>query len=811
MRHSRTLVIAAALTAATALLRYLYRRPLPKTDGVEAAHGLDHPVEIIRDRWGVPHIYALNQHDLLFAQGYVHAQDRLWQMEFSRRLAHGRLAEIVGPPAFEADRLFRTLGLTRAAQRDLRLTDSDTLDALQAYADGVNCWLRHHTSALPLEFQLLRTAPEPWQPLDTLAWGRMQAWILSHNWEQEVLNAALISHLGPECAARLRGDYPADNPLVLPDQTGADLAAQLLEEFDRARAWLPALRYQGLSNNWVVDGHKSATGMPLLANDPHLGLDIPAVWYENHLSAPDLEVTGVTFPGVPGVVIGHNDRIAWGVTASLPDTQDLYLERFHPDDSTLYRTGDTWEQATIHHEYIRVRGEAAPRLLEVTKTRHGPVVTSVLPLDSESSRVALSLRWTGHEPSHLSRSVLALNRARNWDEFTQALRDFDCPSQNFVYADVEGNIGLYVPGKVPLRPGRLGLVPVPGWEDENEWQGWIPFEELPHALNPKTHYVVSANNKVAGLEYPHCFSCEQYDGFRARRIADLLLEKDRLSADDFARIQNDVHSLPAQTFRRLLTSLAPTLLEHPALQDNRPRAARVLTLLREWNCELTPDSVPATVHKLVEHFAAERVFRPWLGDLTERYLGLSLGPLFHYSGLQVDNSRQVLRCLLEEDEREWFRDRDGNPLSREDILAGALNDTLAYLTHHHGEDLTRWRWGDLHRLRFHHALGQRRPLSRLLDRGPYPVGGDQTTVNASFYLPRLPLNDYSAGPSWRMIVDLSDWDSSRAILPTGQSGHPASPHYDDMISLWREGHYHPMLWSRDKVEANAEGRLVLRG
>ncbi|MGI6207947.1 MAG: penicillin acylase family protein [Anaerolineae bacterium] len=811
MRYLRPFLIAAALALPAALLRYLYRRPLPKTDGVEAVHGLDRPVEVIRDRWGVPHIYALNEHDLFYAQGFIHAQDRLWQMEFSRRLAHGRLAEILGEPAWEADRLFRTLGLTRAARRDLELTDPDTMAALQAYADGVNCWLRHHATRLPLEFQLLRRAPDPWEPLDTLAFGRVQGWVLSHNWDQEVLNTALIARVGPERAAQLRGDYPPTNPLVLPGQTCVSLAEELLAEFDRARTWLPALRYQGLSNNWVVDGAKSVTGKPLLANDPHLGLDIPGVWYENHLSAPGFEVTGVTFPGVPGVVIGHNERIAWGVTASLPDTQDLYLERFHPDDPTLYQVGDGWERATVHHESVHVRGEATPRLLEVIETRHGPLVTSLLPLADEPDRVALSLRWVGYEPCFLSRSVVALNRAQDWDQFTEALRDFDCPSQNFVYADIEGNIGLYVPGKVPVRPGRLGQVPMPGWTDENEWQGWIPFEELPSAFNPEGHYLASANNKVAGIEYPHLFSCEQYDGVRARRITDLLEAQDRLSAEDFARIQNDVYSLPAESVRCLLLAHAPAILSHPALQDNRPRASQVLALLREWDCELTADSIAATVYELTEYFAAERVFRPWLGDLTERYLGLNLGALFHYSSLQVNNSRHVLRRLLEDDASDWFRDGAGNPLSREDILAQALNDALTYLRQHHGEDIANWKWGNLHRIRFHHTLGRVRPLDRLLNRGPYPLGGDQNTVNAAFFRPQLPLNDYSAGPSWRMILDLSDWDASRAVLPTGQSGHPASPHYDDMIPFWRDGRYHPMLWSRDKIEANAEGRLILKG
>jgi len=809
MKPSRLLLVAVSLAGLGALARNLWRRPLPQTTGSETVPGLDQPVQVIRDRWAVPHLYAQSRWDLFFAQGYVHAQDRLWQMEFSRRLGHGRLAEIVGEAGFEADHLARTAGFTRAARQDVPLLDDDARSALQAYADGVNAYIRGHQDRLPLEFALLRQRPAPWTPLDTLTYGRVQGWILSHNWEQEVLQAALIAHVGPERAAQLRDDYSPGNPIILPEQTCASLAGEFVAQFRRAADWLPLLRYQGLSNNWVISGDRSTTGKPLLANDPHLGLDLPGIWYENHLSCPDLQVAGVSFPGVPGVVIGHNEHIAWGVTASVPDTQDLYLEQFHPDDPTLYRVGEEWERARVHREEIQVRGEVVSRVVEVLETRHGPVVTSQLPLDGESQRVALALRWVGSEPSRLTRSVLRLNAAADWREFTEALRDFDCPSQNFVYADRAGNIGLYVPGRIPVRGDDLGLVPVPGWTGEHEWQGWIPHEELPHALNPAQGYLVSANNRVAGVEYPHHFSCEQYDGQRARRITELLLEKDKLSADDFARIQQDVHSLSGTEFATLLTSSGSALLSHPALREHRAQAARVLSLLATWDGRLTTESPEATVYELAEHFAARRVFAPWLGDLTDRYLGLNLGPIFHYSSHQTNNSRSVLRRLLRDDEADWFRDEQGRPATREDILAGALADALAYLRRYRGEEVDNWRWGDLHRITFHHTLAQAKPLQRLLNRGPYPLAGDGNTVNAAFFRPQLPLNDYSAGPSWRMILDLSDWDASVGVIPGGQSGHPASPHYDDQIPLWRAGQYHPLAWSRPKVEAVARERLSL--
>jgi len=808
-RETRPVVVAAAVGSLAAIARHVWRRPLPKTKGPEQVPGLERPVEVIRDRWGVPHIYAQSARDLFFSQGYVHAQDRLWQMEFNRRVGHGRLSEIGGEAGFEADRLVRTLGFTRDSRRDLAQYDADTLAVLQAYADGVNAWIAGHRNRLPLEFTLLGLHPAPWEPLDSMVYGRVVGWVLSHNWEEEVLRTALIAQVGPERAAQLQCQYPPQYPLILPDQTYVSLANQVLEEFQKARVWLPALRYQGLSNNWVVDGSRTISGMPMLANDPHLGLDMPSIWYENHLSSPDVEVSGVSFAGVPGVVIGHNEHIGWGITASIPDTQDLYLERFHPDDPTLYQVGDGWERATVYQEEVKVRGERTPRMVQVIETRHGPVISNLIPLEGESQKVALALRWVGKEPSNLARSIRLVNIARNWDEFCQALRDFDCPSQNLVYADRDGNIGLYVPGRIPVRQGYQGLVPVPGWDGEHEWQGWIPHEELPHASNPRQGYFVTANNKVAGLEYPRTFSLEQYDGQRARRITDLLLEKDKLSAEDFGRIQNDVYSLSAAELVPLLTDTSQSLPDHPALREQGEQASEVLASLQRWDRRLTADSVEATVYELTEHFAAQRLFRPWLGDLTDRYLGLKLAPMFHYNSHQVNNSRRVLRQMLLENRTDWFRDQQGQPVSREDILASALADALGYLRANHGPDMSGWRWGNLHRITFHHAMGQARTLGHIFDRGPYPLGGDGNTVNAAFYKPELPINDYSAGPSWRMILDLSDWDASLGVLPTGQSGHPASRHYDDQIALWREGRYHPMPWSRQRVLSLAEGRLVL--
>lgn len=819
-------IVLGLMALSVAGLVYLYRRPLPQVSGVLNVKGLRAPVEIVRDRWGVPHIYAQNLEDLFFAQGYVHAQDRLWQMELNRRISHGRLAEIFGEMAFDTDSLVRRLGFSRAAQADLAGTDAETRGVLEAYARGVNAYVEANPGRLPLEFSLLGFRPSAWQPLDSLVWGKMQAWALSANWASEVLRAALIGKLGVERAAQLQGEYSPDNPIIMPGHTYAAAIEQVLAQFRAAEPWLPLPGLGGMSNNWVVDGAKSATGKPLLANDPHVSLQMPAVWYENHLISPELQVTGVTFPSTPGVVIGHNADIAWGVTNSFADVQDLYVERFDPDDPTRYEYRGGWEQATLVREEIRVKGEAEPRVIQVVITRHGPIINALLApaarLGLASARadpqtgpqaplIGIALKWTAHEESQIQRAILRINRARDWAEFDQALRDWGVPSQHFVYADRAGNIGYSMPGRIPIRAQGIGAVPAPGWTGEYEWVGWIPHEDLPHAFNPAQHYFVTANNQVVGKEYPHFLTAETQNGFRARRIVDLLTEKDKLTADDFARIQVDMYCAPARPFCELLTALSPALLDHPALGDVRDLAGRALDLVKGWDYRLSAGSAAGGVYKAVQYFAMRRVFEPWLGDLTEHYMGKGFHPVLSTTMIAgLDYTPLVVQRILINDESQWFQDGQGQAVTRVDILALALKDAVTHLRRAVGEDVTQWQWGRVHPASFNHPLGAQKPLDKIFSRGPYPYGGDASTVWQSGYVPHWPIQaDGSFSVSWRQIMDLGDWDASRAILTTGQSGHPASRHYDDMIPLWLAGEYHPLLWTRDKIEAQAEARLRL--
>lgn len=790
------LVVLVALVILAVI--YLFRRSLPQTSGKLRVSGLTSPVEILRDEWGVPHIYAANQDDLFFAQGYVHAQDRLWQMEMNRRLCYGTLSELFGPIALDTDRMLRTLGFGRAAANDLKLLDDDARHILDAYSRGVNAFITQNANRLPPEFLLLGCKPAPWQPLDTIVWAKYMGWGLSANWDMELLRAAFIGKLGEEKAAQLEPEQVPDNPTILPPAVFRQIAKTMLEQFRAMKPFLPIVGLRGASNNWVVDGTKTTTGKPLLANDPHLPILLPGIWYEVHLVAPDFEATGVSFPGAPGIVIGHNREIAWGFTNAFPDVQDLYVEKPNPANPREFEFCGRWEPATIVREEIRVKGRAEPHVEEILITRHGPIISHIVPLADGAPPIAL--RWVGHEPSRLISALMKMNRAQNWNEFTEALRDWTLPSQNMVYADRAGNIGYYQPGLIPIRAKGMGLLPVPGWTGEYEWVGWIPHEELPHAFNPTQHFIASANNQVVGSDYRHFLALDYSNGYRAARITALLTEKEKLTPDDFARMHLDFYCAPAKKFIAHLRELKP----------RNEFETRALDALRNWDGFLTADSVAGGIYKTMEYFALRRVFADKLGELADYYIGVGFHPVIMPITMYYDRSLVTLGQLLEHEQSEWYTDAaTGKPRTRAEILALALSDAIAALRQNYGDDVARWTWGNLHRAHYHHTLGAQKPLDKIFNRPSRPIGGDPSTICQVAYVPRVPIQQVHFAPSWRQIIDLADWDNARAMHHPGQSGHPASKHYDDMIDPWLRGEYHALLWSRAQVERHAVAKLML--
>lgn len=785
--------LAAGALAARLAWRRLLTRALPPRNGRISADGLHQPVEVIRDRWGVPHIYAADAHDLFFAQGYVHAQDRLFQMDTHRRVGSGRISEIVGASGVASDRFARFLGWTRAAEAQVAGADAEVRDTMAAYAAGVNAYIVQ--GRLPLEFTLLAYRPEPWALQDTAAWGTVLAWGLSVNWETELLRLMLLETLGPEKTADLTPAYADSYDTVLPASVGHRLSTALLEAYHEAMDNLPlgavpAGRGVG-SNNWVVSGANTVSGRPILANDPHLPPTFPALWYENHLSGGGYNVTGFTMPGVPGVIIGHNEHVAWGVTNAFPDVQDVYVERFDPADPTRYEVDDTWHTAELCTETIRIRGRK-PLVETVRYTRHGPVFSDLLPDEARD----LALRWSLHEPSNHLRTILDTNRATDWDTFRDGLRHWSFASQNVVYADTAGNVGYVMPGRVPRRRKGNGLVPVPGWRSDYEWDGWIPFAELPARFNPPEGLIATANNRVHGADYPHLLSSEWLPGYRVRRILHLLRENVPLTLADNGRIHTDTFSLPAQRFLpHALSAVAAA-----ASRDTDLGAA--LHRLRAWEGDMRADEVaPTLFFGWLTHFT-HAVFRQAVGPaLAGRLLGkqddvgFPLHPFYEMAG-------ELVLMWLDDGPPAWVGEI--RPL-----LLPALEQTLVVLRGRFGADPQQWRWGRLHVVDLHNPLADVPLLGRVWKPIRLATGGDGYTVNQGDVHPHFPPDPVHVIASCRLIIDVGAWDNSLAVLPGGQSAQPASAHYQDGIAAWRDGRYHPLLFSRERIVAAAEGTVWL--
>ena len=788
-RFLRFFAYTALLAAVPLAGAYFYlRQSLPQTQGEIRLAGVTAPVEVMRDRYGIPHIFAASLEDASFALGYVHAQDRLWQMEMSRRIASGRVAEIVGVGGLETDRFLRTLGVRRAAEANLRLLDGETRKLLESYAAGVNAFLAADP-VLPPEFWLTGARPEPWSPVDSVAWVKMMAWDLGGNWRSELLRMRLAKTLPLARIHQFLPPYPGEQPPLIADLK--ELYGTLERDAVQLAQFAPDNEGLG-SNNWVVSGARSASGKPLLANDPHLGLTAPPVWYFAHLSAPGMNVIGATLPGVPGVILGRNQRIAWGFTNTGPDVQDLYIEKL--DAAGGYLAPDGSRPFQVIEETIKVKG-AEPEKLRVRVSRHGPVISDVLRSAQEQAPRGhvIAFAWTAlAEDDRTMQSALRMARAREWDGFLAAARDFQSPQQNMVYADVEGNIGFVAAGRVPIRkPANdlKGMAPAPGWLAKYDWDGTIPFEQLPRSFNPASGAVVTANHRITPPGYAHFISSEWQLPYRADRIQQLLDAVPKHTVQSFARIQADVVSL---AMRELL----------PKLLATRPRseeARKALDLLAKWDGAMAPDRAEPLIawawwRELARALYADELgdaFRPnWLSRATFTNAVLS-GDADHARWCDDVRTRAVETC--------------------EEMLALSLDAALADLRKRYGDDPAGWRWGEVHiALHEHRPFGRQPLLAKLFDiRVPSP--GDTYTVNVgrnNFNDEAQPFANRHAA-SLRAIYDLSDLEKSIYIHSGGQSGNILSPHYDAFTEAWAKNEYIPMRTERKTLDAEPHQLLRL--
>ncbi|MFW6204767.1 MAG: penicillin acylase family protein, partial [Actinomycetota bacterium] len=792
-------LVVLAVVAAAAFTVWSVRRPFPGYDGTVELARLQGSVEVLRDEHGVPHIYADTAEDLFRAQGYVHAQDRFWEMDFRRHVTSGRLAELFGEDQVETDAFIRAMGWRDVAREELPLLDPATRRYLQAYADGVNAWLDGRSGGeLGLAYTLLGLtggddSPERWSAVDSLAWLKAMAWDLRSNMEQEIDRALLAAELPVERVERLYPDYRYEShpptvadeylssgpPPDVVDAEGEPLPEQALPALRAAAdavGSLPGLVGTGGgigSNAWVVDGTRTTTGMPLLANDPHLAPAMPSIWYQAGLHCREVteecpfDVTGFTFSGVPGVIIGHNDRIAWGFTNLGADVTDLYLEQV---DGERYRVGDNWVPMDVRTETIRVAG-AENRSVTVRATRHGPLLSdhgdSLADVGesapaaaddtlAEGAEYEVALRWTALEPGRTADALFLLNTARNWEEFREAAAHFEVPAQNLVYADVDGNIGYQAPGKIPVRAEGDGRWPVPGWTDEHEWVGYIPFDGLPSVRNPDEGYLVTANQPVTSPEYPFLLTRDFDYGHRAARIVELLERSGPLDAEAMVNVQMDSHNALAE-------EMVPYLLDLGDLGDYYGDG---LELLRGWDYSQPADSAAAAYFNAVWANVLRLTFHDELPE--EQWPDGD------------DRWFEVVRSLLEQpDDPYWDDVTTVGAESRDEILEQAARDARDQMTRLQGKDTENWSWGDVHALTLTEqtfgasGIG---PVESLVNRGPFEVGGGLATVQATAWYPPEGF-ETTWVPSMRMVVDLADLDASRWVDLTGVSGHPYHEHY----------------------------------
>jgi penicillin amidase len=746
--------------------------------------GLHASVEILRDDLGIPHIYALNTQDALFAQGFVHAQERFWQMDINRRLVQGRLAELLGEDALGYDRAMRTLGLRRVAEKEASLLEGQYQQDMQAYCNGVNAGIAQNR--LPVEFTLLGYRPETWQIADCLSYNKLMSWTLSANWESEVVRARLISRLGAEKVAELELDASDAAGLVMDAGGGAALPGE-------ARSFSGPGPMDGVgSNNWVIAGRRSLSGHPILANDMHLVLDVPAIWFENHLSGGDLDINGVSLPGVPLIIAGHNGYVAWGYTNGFSDVQDLYEEHLRKSGNgqVEYEYQGVWYPAEVRREVIRIKGGKSI-VEEVIQTRHGPIINQAL-LRGYEHETPLALRWTTLEPESTVKAVFKMNSAKNCGEFHEALRDWSGPIQNTVYADTQGNIVYDLPGRIPIRARGDGSVPVPGWNGEYEWTGYIPFEELPHFVNPPQGYVVTANNQVINSNYPYFLSRDYVSNDRAQRITELITGQEKLDVSAVRRMQFDQVSTHARNLAACVGNLTGVETD---LEE-------IVTLMKAWDGTLAASSPAAVVYEVLVRKVLALMIDRKIGNLGPIYRGKGPNP-----GLWGMHSWEWLARMLAKPDSPWWDLGSGE--QRDDVLKLALKETLDFLKVEMGPHSGDWAWGKLHQLTFRHILGRQPLLAVTFDRGPYPIGGDGNTIWATFTTEFDMSHSYVIGPPFRFIADLGDLEHARGLLAPGQSGHIASRHYDDGVPAWFEQGYHIMLYNRKEIEDAVKERLTL--
>jgi len=793
-----SLVLIVFLIAIIILSYRFIARSHPEVEGEVKSDMLIDSVYIYRDENGIPHIFAKNEHDLYFALGYVSAQDRLWQMDLSRRIAGGRLSEIFGAETIEIDKLFRTLGLNETAQRMQRYLSEKSIEILKSYTDGVNYFIRTHKGKYPVEFELLRYEPEMWTITDCLLITRLMAWQLNFSWWTEPVFSEILEKVGEEKFKKLIPEYPENAPLIIKKylpQTGKFVEANI-----KFREMF-AMPTEGFgSNSWAVSGEKSVTGKPLLANDPHLPFSLPSIWYQVHLNDGTMDMVGVCIPGTPGIVIGRNNYIAWGLTNVMLDDTDFYIEKIDSSGMRYFYDGK-WLDLRVREEVIKVKGGSDYKI-KILSTHRGPIIsdayrfsfTEYIPKADTKfiTSLAVSMRWTGHLISDEILAFYRISHAKNWDEFKEGLKFFTVPAQNFIYADIYGNIGYYCAGKIPVRKKLNPLLLNSGETDEFDWTGFVPFNEQPNIFNPPEQFIATANNKVVDDNYPYYISYLWEPESRALRINEVLSSKEKFSVDDFKNLQLDYFS----HYAKEMTPYIIRAFEGVEVKD--PLLNEALGYLRNWDFNFSRDDIAGSIFSSFVVSMMKNTFEDELGqELYKRFV--------FYSGVPM----RILKQLIVKGDTLWFDDVR-TPDEKEgmnEIIRKSFVESVFNLRNLLGDDIASWHWGKIHRLRLIHPLGLRSPLDKIFNLGPFEIGGAGTTVNNAGFSMLKPF-DCVLGPSMRQIVDFSE-NLLYSIIPAGPSGQIMSKFYDSQTQLYLKGEYLKIEMDIGKIKNEKTKLLTL--
>lgn len=813
-----SLLSLPVILGSTGLAVYLrMRKSLPLTQGELKLKGLKNPVSIKYDEIGAPHIKAESLEDAYFAQGFVTAQDRLVQMEIMRRISRGQMAEIIGKLGVEIDRFMRTIGLHRGAAKYLiKILPEDSRNKLSAYINGVNAYIENSKKNLPIEFALLGYKPEPWTMEEGLSSVLFMIWTLDSFWTTDLMREKLYRKFGVTRAIDLLQESISQNPIVVnPEGSKAKFPpAELAEEINwdsedlikKKKSPLKSIKYVDTgSNNWVVNGTRTKSGFPILANDPHIQHSIPTNIYLCHLQTPEANIIGASFPGIPGIVFGHNDHIAWGITSLCADVQDLFIETFQSEDSDKYLAEGKWVKADVYEEEIKVRFGRSIKI-KILETRNGPII-------KRKGKKGLAIKWSMRDyQMDTIGGFFQMNQAKNWDEFTKALEQVAGPTGNIIYADRNGNIGYYSLAKIPVRAKGDGTIPVPGDNNEYNWKDVIPFDKMPHILNPEEGFIVTANNKIVGESYPYLITKCWETPFRAIRIAELIKSKKKLDLKDMQEIQSDIFTYPGKLFAKHILEAAKKI------KPEKAEIKAALDILSQWDFQASKESVAHSIYYETKRVIAEELLIPHLGEeLYHEYIT---------SWPTIDLS---LEKILSERDKFWLPSHYSN---YDELIMTSLEKSLWRLRKKFKtRDISKWKWGKIHKMTARHYLGLFWPLTKILNIGPLPRDGDEDTINASPcesspvvqvlargslggiadmpLLPNLNSDAVYAGPLLRMVIDLSNWDKSVFNIDVGQSSHRLSQFYKNQFDHWYKVKSFPMLFTEEKINEAAIGELKL--